>query len=114
MIQVVLDERFEQKLDAICSMVGTSKTKVVVSVLYDFVSNYCDGNGNFTPRKAQLLESVYEMKARANFGDTNERRVLGDCYVLDEADMMGNPYYKVFFDGRLMKVPQDAVKFSLS
>lgn len=114
MIQVKLDEEFEQKLDAVCTMVGLVKSKIVMDALEEFVDKYCDGNGNFTPRKAQLLESVYEMKARANFGDTNERRVLGDCFVLDEVDMMGNPYYKVFFDGRLMKVPQDAVKFLLS
>jgi len=101
MIHVELDKEFEEKLDAICEMVGTNKGKIVVDALYSFFNQYCDGNGNFSPRKAILFETK-----RVD----GTQKEMGICQVLDECIVMGESYYKLFFDGKIIKAPQSCVK----
>ena len=113
-ILVELSDALNEKLNGICEMTGQDKGSVAATLLQDFAHQYCDGDGNFTPRKAKLMESEYELQYRRNCGEVNvERRVVGECFILDEVNMMGAPYYKIFHDGKLMKIPQNCIEFKV-
>lgn len=98
--EVFIDDKWVKKLDAVCQMLGTTKERITISMLVQFMEKYCDANGNFSPKEAVLYQNV-EIDG--------ERKEIGKCFVLDEITMLGQPYYKVLHHGSLMKVPQYCV-----
>ena len=98
--EVFLDKKFEEKLDRICWVLGTTKETVVISYLTKFVDRYTDATGGFSPREAVLYTN-----------SDKEQKKLGKCFVIEETVLVGDPYYRVLYRGNLMSVPKRCVEF---
>ena len=106
-VSVSVAEDVYKKFSAICHMMGRKEQDVVNSMFEKYVSIYCDIDGNFTPREAVLL---CDQSNSLWVDNKSKPNVLGSCQVLSEVTVIGAPYYTVFFEGRLMKVPVSQVR----
>lgn len=99
-MRIHMSEDVYGKLEQIAGMAGLSPEHIVDMLTREYVSGYCNRFGEFKPEKALLL-SVPDPE-----GKQHEK---GPCYVLDKVSVMGMPYLKVFFAGRLIKAPVNCV-----
>lgn len=91
-----------KKLERVCGMTGQAPGDIVNTLVAQHVKEYCNRFGEFEPVEATLL-SVPDMHG--------EQREEGICHVLDKMSIMGMPYYKIFYQGHLIKAPANCIVF---
>ncbi len=102
-------------LKEVCEMIGKSEEDFTREAIVRELSPYLDSNKEFHPHPALLLPSEAEVVAERNAARWEERKERElpkeKCFVLDEVNMMGDKYYKIFSRGKIIKAPVECVEF---
>ena len=101
-MRFVLDEEISQKLEAICHIMKEYPLDVVNRVVADYVELFENEDKQIAPKKAMLFTNT--------IGEHNQTPE-GICYVLGKTTMLGQSYYKIYYDKQLMKVPKECIQF---
>lgn len=111
MLNCYLDSHLFDLMEMCCTMTGLTKTALLEKALSQFLGPYESDGGH--PILATYLagSSKYEQAVAINEGRAVEIREE-PCYVLGECTMMGAPYYRIFKDNQLMKVPREMIRLT--
>lgn len=101
-------------LKEVCEMIGKSEEDFVNEAVERELFPFLDSNKEFHLRPALLLPSEAEVVAERNaarWEEREERELPKEkCFVLDEVNMMGDKYYKIFSRGKIIKAPVECVE----
>ena len=100
-MRFVLDEEVGQKLEKICRITNKYPLDVINQIVADYVRMFENKEKQVVFKKAMLFSN------KANGG---KQVPIGECYVLKEIMLVGQPYYKIFYDGNIMKVPKECIR----
>lgn len=94
-----IDKNILEQFEAVCDMLGKTKTKVLEEAMQREISLYCktgvDGKTSFNPKPGIFIDD-----------EGNE----SPCTILYDTTMMGNPYVAIMRDSHVVKVPESKVK----
>lgn len=104
-----LDEDNDKLLASYTEMTGLSRSETINKALAQMLRAYEPDNGLKTKGVFHRGISFAEQASASNEGQIAKTDDV-DCWILGKAEIYGQPYYRIFFDGRLMKVPAEYVE----
>ena len=93
-VNFLMDTELVKKLEDISTVTKKSKTAVLEKALREYIEPFYNVDGNIIPR-----EAVYVPDGQP-------------CVVLDEMEMRGKKYYKIYYNDDIVVVPAREVVFT--
>ena len=102
---VEIDNKLFHNLEQIADIMNTEVSDIIDNALNKELKRYTY-NGELKAVKAKLWTNRIECNIRSDV-----MKVFEDVYVIGKAEIYGNAYYKVIYEGSLISVPFESITF---